>query len=79
MKAVAETLSKAPDTVAIMILKSEVYEAVGEPAKALVFAKRALAAQPQSKEAQKRFRWLTDPDARKLDLRDIPPLPLNKK
>ena len=79
VKAVAGTLSKAPDTVAIMILKSEVYEAVGQPAQALTFAQRALAAQPQSKEAQKRFRWLTDPDARKLDLRDIPPLPLNKK
>lgn len=64
-------VERAPDTLAILILKSELAGAVKNEELALKLARQAEKIEPDSPAVKRRIRWLTDPEARKLDLRNI--------
>tara|TARA_B100001093_G_scaffold517415_1_gene598906 strand:- start:1238 stop:2029 length:792 start_codon:yes stop_codon:yes gene_type:complete len=64
-------VEKAPNTLAILILKSELAGAIKNEGLALELARQAQKIEPDSPAVKRRIRWLTDPEARKLDLRNI--------
>ncbi len=64
-------VEKAPNTVATLILKSELAGSIKDEVLALKLARDAEKMEPNSREVKRRIRWLTDPEARKLDLRNI--------